>query len=123
MRTGFDQWFDVPGAAPPPSWKQNMVVLMALYPLVFLLNDWLQKPILVGLFQLPYWLFLFINNAASVVLLSPIVPKLSRSFSWRLSPVDHAGKRYLAGVAMVIGIYALLLLVSWQYQQRFGLPF
>ncbi len=100
-----------------------MVVLMALYPLVFLLNDWLQKPILVGLFQLPYWLFLFINNAASVVLLSPIVPKLSRSFSWWLSPVDHAGKRNFAGVAMVIGIYALLLLVSWQYQQRFGLPF
>src|SRR5262249_54908007 len=26
-------------------------------------------------------------------------------------PVDHAGKRNLAGVAMVIGIYALLLLV------------
>ena len=78
VRTGFDQWFDVPGATPPPAWKQNMVVLMALYPLVFLLNDWLQKPILVRLFHLPYWLFLFINNAASVVLLSLIVPKLSR---------------------------------------------
>ena len=100
-----------------------MVVLMALYPLVFLLNDWLQKPILVGLFQLPYWLFLFINNAASVVLLSLIVPKLSRSFSWWLSPVDQDGKRDLAGAAMVIGIYALLLLVFWQYQQHFGLPF
>ena len=100
-----------------------MVVLMALYPLVFLLNDWLQKPILVGLFQLPYWLFLFINNAASVVLLSLIVPKLSRRFSWWLSPFDHDGKRDLAGAAMVIGIYAVLLLVFCQYQQRFGLPF
>jgi len=32
----------------------------------------LQKPILVGVFHPPYWLFLFINNAASVVLLSLI---------------------------------------------------
>ncbi len=56
VRTGFDQWFEVPGAAPPSAWKQNMVVLMVLYPLVFLLNEWLQKPILVGIFHLPYWL-------------------------------------------------------------------
>jgi uncharacterized protein len=41
VRTGFDQWFDVPGAAPPAAWKQNMVVLQVLYPLVFLLNQWL----------------------------------------------------------------------------------
>ena len=46
-----------------------MVVLLVLYPLVFLLNEWLQKPILVGIFGLPYWAFLFINNAVSVVLL------------------------------------------------------
>ena len=65
MRTGFDQWFEVPGAAPPPWWKQNMVVLLVLYPLVFLLNEWLQKPILVGIFGLPYWAFLFINNASA----------------------------------------------------------
>ena len=32
-----------------------MVVLLVLYPLVFLLNEWLQKPILVGIFGLPYW--------------------------------------------------------------------
>ena len=40
MRTGFDQWFEVPGATPPAWWKQNMVVLLVLYPLVFLLNEW-----------------------------------------------------------------------------------
>ena len=74
VRTGFDQWFEVPGAPPPPAWKQNMVVLLVLYPLVFLLNEWLQKPILVGIFGLPYWAFLFINNAVSVVMLSLILP-------------------------------------------------
>ena len=123
VRTGFDQWFEVPGAAPPAAWKQNMVVLMVLYPLVFLLNEWLQKPILVGIFHLPYWLFLFINNAASVVLLSLILPWVSRQLGWWLSPAEHDGKRDLAGVALVIGIYALWLIAFWQYQTRLGRPF
>ena len=122
-RTGFDQWFTQGGAAPPPGWKQNMIVLMVLYPLVFLLNAWLQKPILVGLFHLPYWLFLFINNAASVVLLSLILPPVSRQLNWWPSPAEHDGKRDLAGVALVIVIYALWLVAFWQYQMWFGLPF
>ncbi len=99
-----------------------MIVLMVLYPIVFLLNEFLQKPILVGIFHLPYWLFLFINNAASVVLLSLILPKVSRRLSWWLSPADHDGKRDLAGAALVVSIYALWLIVFWQYQARFGLP-
>jgi uncharacterized protein len=123
VRTGFDQWFEVQGAAPPSAWKQNMVVLMVLYPLVFLLNEWLQKPILVGIFHLPYWLFLFINNAVSVVLLSLILPWMSRQLSWWLSPADHDGKRDLAGVALVIGIYALWLIAFWQYQTWLGRPY
>ena len=100
-----------------------MVVLLVLYPLVFLLNEWLQKPILVGVFHLPYWLFLFINNAASVVLLSLILPRVSRQLSWWLSPAEHDGKRDLAGVALVIGIYALWLIAFWQYQTWLGRPF
>ena len=87
MRTGFDQWFEVPGATPPAWWKQNMVVLLVLYPLVFLLNEWLQKPILVGMFGLPYWAFLFVNNAVSVVLLSLILPPVSRRLGWWLRPL------------------------------------
>jgi antibiotic biosynthesis monooxygenase (ABM) superfamily enzyme len=100
-----------------------MVVLMVLYPLVFLLNAWLQQPILVGIFHLPYWLFLFINNAVSVVLLSLILPPVSRQLSWWLSPAEHDGKHDLAGVALVIGIYALWLIAFWQYQTRLGSPF
>jgi membrane protein DedA with SNARE-associated domain len=96
---------------------------MVLYPLVFLLNAWLQQPILVGIFHLPYWLFLFINNAVSVVLLSLILPLVSRQLTWWLSPAEHDGKRDLAGVALVIGIYALWLIAFWQYQTRLGSPF
>ena len=123
VRTGFDQWFEVPGAAPPPWWKQNMVVLLVLYPLVFLLNEWLQKPILVGIFGLPYWAFLFVNNAVSVVLLSLILPSVSRRLGWWLSPADHDGKGDLAGALLVAAFYALWLIVFWQYQTRLGSPF
>ena len=123
VRTGFDQWFEVPGAAPPPWWKQNMVVLLVLYPLVFLLNEWLQKPILVGIFGLPYWAFLFVNNAVSVVLLSLILPWVSRRLGWWLSPADHDGRGDLAGALLVAAFYALWLIVFWQYQTRLGSPF
>jgi uncharacterized protein len=123
VRTGFDQWFEVPGAAPPPWWKQNMVVLLVLYPLVFLLNEWLQKPILVGIFGLPYWAFLFVNNAVSVVLLSLILPWVRRRLGWWLSPAYHHGKGDLAGALLVAAFYALWLIVFWQYQTRLGSPF
>jgi antibiotic biosynthesis monooxygenase (ABM) superfamily enzyme len=123
VRTGFDQWFELPGAAPPAAWKQNMTVLLVLYPLVFLLNEWLQKPILVGVFGLPYWAFLFINNAVSVVMLSLILPIVSRQLSWWLSPAEHDAKRDLAGALLVAGFYALWLIAFWQYQTRMGSPF
>lgn len=123
VRTGFDQWFEVPGAPPPPAWKQNMVVLLVLYPLVFLLNAWLQKPILIGIFGLPYWAFLFVNNAASVVLLSLILPRVSRRLGWWLRPVEPDVKRDVAGALLVACFYALWLLAFWQYQTRLGPPF
>ena len=122
VRTGFDQWFGVPGSAPPAAWKQNMVVLMVLYPLVFLLNEYLQKPILVGIFHLPYWFHLFINNVVSVIMLSLILPWVSRKLGWWLSPAGHDTKRDLAGATLVAGFYALWLLAFWQYQTRFGQP-
>jgi hypothetical protein len=59
---------------------------------------------------------LFINNTASVVLPSLILPRVSRSLGWWLSLADHDGKHDLAGVALVTVVF-------WQYQIRFGLPF
>ena len=100
-----------------------MVVLLVLYPLVFLLNEWLQKPILVGIFGLPYWAFLFINNAVSVVLLSLILPPVSRQLGWWLRPADHDGKRDVAGALLVAAFYALWLLAFWLYQTKMGAPF
>ena len=57
---------------------------------MFLLNEWLQKPNFVGMFGLPYWAFLFVNNVVSVVLLSLILPPVSQQLGWWLR--DHDGR-------------------------------
>jgi antibiotic biosynthesis monooxygenase (ABM) superfamily enzyme len=72
VRSGFDQWFPGSGgaAAGPPVWKQNMVVLLMLYPVVFLFGRYTQTPYLMGSAHIPFWAAtLFIGNIASVVLL------------------------------------------------------
>jgi hypothetical protein len=36
------------------AWKQNMIVLLLLYPVVFLFGLWVQTPILIGKAGLPF---------------------------------------------------------------------
>jgi len=75
-RTGFDQWFPVPasGASPPAAWKQHMLVLLLLYPVVFLFGLFVQNPLLSVRAGLPFAFALFIGNVVSVVLLNYLVP-------------------------------------------------
>src|SRR5262249_60987814 len=43
VRTGFEQWFSsADGTSAPAAWKQNMIVLLLLYPVVFLFGAWVQ---------------------------------------------------------------------------------
>jgi hypothetical protein len=73
--TDFDQWFEVgvAGAPSPPAWKQNMIVLLMFYPVVFLITAWLEHPFLVGQLKLLHWSALFVDNVISVLLLSVVV--------------------------------------------------
>jgi antibiotic biosynthesis monooxygenase (ABM) superfamily enzyme len=116
VRTGFDQWFDVggAGASTPPAWKQNMIVLMVLYPVVFLLDRWMQFPLLIVHWKMPFWAALFIGNVASVILLSFLVPWAGRQLGWWLRPSGDDPKTDIGGVALVVGVYILCLLVFWQ---------
>ena len=113
VRTGFEQWFpSASGRTSAPAWKQNMIVLLLLYPVVFLFGIWVQAPVLMGKAGLPFWLALFIGNVASVLLLNWLVPLASRGFAWWLSPVRNAGGRIdLAGAALVVLLYAAWLIV------------
>lgn len=116
VRTGFDQWFKAPDGAPPPAaWKMNMLVLLMLYPVVFLFGAWVQTPLLTGKAGLPFWLALFIGNVVSVLLLNWLVPAASRGFGWWLAPARGAGGRTsLGGAMLVLVLYGLWLFLFSQ---------
>ena len=112
VRSGFDQWFQAPGTASAAVWKQNMLVLLGLYPIVFLFGTWVGTPILGKKLGLPFWLVLFLGNIVSIVLLNWVVPWLSHRFAWWLSPVPADDRRTLAtGAAIVIAFYLVMLFV------------
>jgi uncharacterized protein len=119
VRSGFDAWFtfdDKPAASAPPAWKQNMIVLLVLYPVVFLFGAWVQTPLLVNR-GVPFWLALFIGNAVSVVLLgSLLIPWVSRAFKWWLAPrADALRWTNWAGTALVLALYGLSLAIFSQF--------
>jgi uncharacterized protein len=112
VRTGFEQWFQATpdGGSPPAAWKQNMIVLLLLYPVVFLFGIWVQTPLLMGKTGLPFWLALFIGNVVSVLLLNWLVPWVSNRFGWWLAPAHNATRwTSLAGAALIMLLYALCL--------------
>ena len=114
VRTGFEQWFPAGDdrVTAPAAWKQNTIVLLLLYPVVFLFGLLVQTPLLMGRAGLPFWLALFIGNAASVLLLNWLVPWTSRGFGWWLSPPrDPGGRISIAGGVLIIALYAGSLFV------------
>ena len=122
VRTGFDQWFPAsnnPGAVPPPPWKMNMLVLMQLYPVVFLFGYLIQGPLLTKIVHMPFWLSLFVSNVAGVLLLNYLVPWTCARFGWWLQADPQTDAPTQAsinkrGMALIVGVYALSLLVFSQ---------
>ena len=116
-RTGFDQWFPVHSAGAPPAaaWKMNMLVLLLLYPVVFLFGAFVQTPYLTGRAGLPFAIALFIGNVASVLILNYLVPWSSSRFSWWLQPAGLDPRRIeVAGTALLVALYGLLVLAFWR---------
>jgi len=114
VRSGFDQWFTGSGgvASGPVVWKQNMVVLLMLYPVVFLFGKYVQAPFLMGWAHIPFWAALFIGNIASVVLLNWLVPWSCTALAWWLNPPRLEPLRVDAmGTALLIALYAVLLMI------------
>jgi antibiotic biosynthesis monooxygenase (ABM) superfamily enzyme len=110
VRTGFDQWFKVPQGAPKPAvWKMNMLVLMVIYPLVFLFGALVQTPLMTSR-GVPYWFALFVGQIFSVLVLNWLVARAARRFGWWLSPQSPPVARVdLIGACVVVGSYAVCL--------------
>jgi hypothetical protein len=116
VRTGFEQWFKIEdGRSLPPTWKMNMLVLLMLYPVVFLMDVLVQKPLLSDR-GVPFWLALFASNAGCVVLLNWLVPWASRRFGWWLAPrIPGALRINVMGTGLVMGLYGVCLLAFALY--------
>lgn len=109
VHTGFDQWFQTPSGKAPPTWKQNMLVVLMLYPVVFLFGMLVQGPFLLGQASLPFPVALFIGNVVSVLLLNYLVPWVSRRFAWWLQPED--GSKTTLGIGILVGLYVTMIVV------------
>src|SRR5215218_5136672 len=121
VRTGFDQWFQVAGTAQAPIWKLNMLTLLALYPVVFLFGYFVQTPILMGRLGIPFFLALFTATLAGVVILNWVAPWVSGRFGWWTHPAGSETRQpTLLGIAIVVGLYVLLLLIFSRFPAEFS---
>ena len=88
-----------------------MLVLLLLYPVVFLFGTWVQMPLLVTRARMPFWLALFVGNVASILALNWLLPRVSTRFEWWLKPATpRALRTNVAGAAVVTALYLLCLL-------------
>ena len=114
VATSFSGWFtfgDAPGRV-PPSWKQSMIVLLTLYPIVMLEQLFL-SPLLRSLSLAEA---VFIGNLLSVAATGfLLIPLALRAFEWWLLPrPSDSPKAEAAGVALIVGLYALSVAVfAW----------
>src|SRR5918995_6479533 len=103
VASAFSGWFtfaDAPGQV-PPSWKQGMIVLLVLFPVVMLEIPYL-NPLLSSL---NLAVANFISNALSVAVLTFGLTSLAnRAFKWwLLLGLNDSPKVEAAGIALVIG--------------------
>ena len=117
-QSGFEQWFrdaTPEGAPPPAAWKMNMIVLLTLYPVVFLWGLLVGTPILTEALHLDFPVALFIGNVFSVILTSYLVPWTANRLGWWLTP-PRAGRALvnLRGASLLVAIYAIMILLFWK---------
>ena len=113
---GFEQWFrDVsPGGAPLPVWKMDMLVLLMLYPIVFLWSVWIGMPYMSNL---SFAVSLFIGNIVSVGLTGFLVPWVANRFGWWLQPAGHRNALavHFLGAGVILALYAAMIFVFWRF--------
>lgn len=95
----------------PPAWKQTMVVLLVLFPIVMLELKFL-TPVTESLNSS---LATFISNALSVTLISwPMMPIAVYLLGWWLVPQgNNSFRTTIAGAFLVFALYALEVAILW----------
>jgi uncharacterized protein len=111
LPSSFAGWFptDPASGSSPPSWKQSMLVVLMLFPIVALEVRFL-TPILGGLNAA---MATFIGNVISVFLLAwPFMPIIVAAMNWWVFPRED-NRRWIdpAGIALLIALYAIEIAV------------
>ena len=113
---GFEQWFRdaAPAGANLPVWKMDMLVLLMLYPIVFLWSVWIGRPYLS---DLSFAVALFIGNIVSVGLTGFLVPWVAKRFGWWLQPAGHRNALtvHFLGAGVILALYAAMIFVFWRF--------
>lgn len=115
--TGFEQWFrdETKGSGGLSVWKMDMIVLLLLYPIVFLWGVSVGTPMLQNTFNLPWALNLFVGNIFSVALTGFMVPWVANRMSWWLTPATNVLRANLLGAGLICVIYAISIFVFWKF--------
>ena len=116
MGTGFEQWFrDEAGGGGLSVWKMDMIVLLLLYPIVFLWGVWVGTPLLQTKLNMPWALNLFIGNIFSVALTGFGVPWVANRMGWWMSPKGNALRANLLGALLICAVYVISIAVFWKF--------
>lgn len=108
VHNGFNFWFAK--STPKKSvWKENALVLLTLYPVVFLFS-FIQNPMMAH--GVPFWFMLFVACVVSTTILGWItVPQLMKFFGWWLNPPKNKATLYtIMGSMLVLALYSVSLL-------------
>ena len=116
-RTGFEQWFRDDAGQPSSAavWKMDMLVLLLLYPIVFLFGVFVHVPLFVNTLKLPFAVALFLGNVVSVTMTGYLVPLVAGWFGWWLQPSRHVVRNNLLGAALITALYLACIVVFWRF--------
>ncbi|WP_127090657.1 antibiotic biosynthesis monooxygenase [Aquabacter cavernae] len=110
---GFNFWFPTGQPAdqsPSFIFKSNLIVLLVLYPVVFLWGIFISAPFIDSR-GVPFWLSLFIGNLASTQLLGWwIAPAAFKALGWWIKP-DAGLRNNLLGYGLLAVLYAVSMAV------------
>jgi antibiotic biosynthesis monooxygenase (ABM) superfamily enzyme len=111
---GFDFWTPGGEKLRESVMKNNLLVLMALYPIVFAWGYFVSTPLFEGPHSIPFWLSLFVGNFVSTQLLGWFVmPWVFKRFAWWLKP-KPGWRVQLLGFAILFVVYgASLACYAW----------
>jgi uncharacterized protein len=113
LPTSFAGWFPShhTTSASPPAWKQSMLVVLVLFPIVMMELRFL-SPRLSGLHVA---VSTFIGIVISVVLIAwPFMPLAIRALHWWVLPAQESPRWiHLTGIALLVALYAIEIAACW----------